>query len=113
MKKLSAYDIYKTIHTELSSNDNIQTVLFDYDKALYHHGGKEGYYTIDIMIRAEGATIGAYNVYYHSEEEGIFDVYSGLICQGENPKNTVQRILHCIARNEYEWTLLNRETEYC
>ena len=113
MKKLSAYDVYKTIHTSLSNTDGVSVVAYNPNRAVYSMNSKYGYYTFDITTRCENSIVGTYSIFHHADSMDFWDVYSGFICTGENPENTVHRLLGAIARYEYELSLENPKAEYC
>jgi hypothetical protein len=87
----------KTLNKQL--NEHLEVVTASINRTLYRMGGKEGYYTIEVCTSCEGSMIGYFSIYYHNDE-GLWDVWSEIICQKDNQLSLAEDILICLAEEE-------------
>jgi hypothetical protein len=87
----------KTLNKQLQ--EHLEVVTATPNRTLYRMGGKEGYYTVETCSSCEGSMIGYFSIYYHNDE-GLWDVWSGIICQRDNQLSLAEDITICLAEEE-------------
>ena len=87
----------KTLNKQLQ--ETLEVVTATPNRTLYRMDGKEGYYTIEVCTSCEGSMIGYFSIYYHNDE-GLWDVWSEIICQKDNQLSLAEDIIICLAEEE-------------